>query len=156
MRRETLRLLMVGQWPHSQAIRLPLIVSIEIVAPGGPDSELVVSRERRALISDRQAIGRRTARRIDLTQTEDHRLMSECLVIVDEVGVQTFLTETRWAESFPPINAIQRAVQLWRAAEPIDDQIGHTSIQRTHLKVHGDGELGSDVDEMQVEQLAMG
>ena len=71
-RRETLRLLVVGQRSHPQVIRLPLVVCVQEVAAGGPDSQFVVGHERRALVSDRQAVGRRTARSMDFTQTEDH------------------------------------------------------------------------------------
>ena len=77
--------------------------------------------------------------------------MSKCPVIVDEVGVDTVLTQIRRTEQCPAIDAIQRAIQLGYAVKPIDDQIGQTGIQRAHLEVHGDGQLGSDVDEMQIE-----
>ena len=153
--------MIIGQRSHHQSIRLPRVVRIEIVAPRRVHSQLIVRREVRASIGDGQLLGRRVGTCISdlcctqLSQTDDQRLMVECLLVVDEVAVHTRLAQTRRAERCPPVDQLHRAVHLWSTVESIHEQIGKTRIQWSHLEVNGDGQRIGDVAEMHGERLSM-
>ena len=138
MRGQALRLLMIGQRSHYQAVPLPLIIPVQIVAARCIHSQFVVGREVRALVFNRWAVAGRAVDCIHLTQTKDHRLMSDCLLIVDKVGVDTVLAQIRRAEGCPPIDEIDRAIELGCSVKSVDDQIGKGGIEGAHLEVHGD------------------
>ena len=119
--------MVIGQWPNRESIRLPLIVAVEIVATRCVDSKFVVGREVRWLIGDGQSSGGRRGAEvadlfcIQLSQSEDDRLVAESLLIVDEEGVSI-----GWAEQSPAIDELDRAVELRGRVESVDEQIAES------------------------------
>ena len=104
--------------------------------------------------------------------------MIDCLLIVKKVSMMTISTHiytprrreksklnrwrhlaeeclTRWTKQSPTIDDLNGCVELWWLIESMDEQIRSTCIHRSHLEMQWDGQMTSDVDEVQVEDESM-